>query len=285
MRPVGVPGRWIWGLSGLATIAALAIRGTLLITFAGVPSLGPTPQAAATRTTTITQRVTSLNVQSYQGPVQVTAEAVRTVRVTEAITYFAPGSGAPPVTQSLSGGILMLADPTCELNDCNVSFAVTVPRDVAVTVSSGGGPISVSGVAGATLDSDGGPVRATGINGPLTVTTGGQPLFVNGLAGSLYADTGGGSLLAQNVAAATATIITGGGEAQIGFTAAPDMVLVSTDAGAATLTVPAGSYALTADSGGGPLLVGIAADPAARRSITVATGGGALQIEPTRHGR
>ena len=46
------------------------------------------------------------------------------------------------------------------------------------------------------------------------------------------------------------------------------------------LTVPGGPYALTADSGGGPESIGIATDPSARRSITVSSGGGQLQVGP-----
>ena len=35
MRTVVTRGRWIWGVSGLVTTAALIISGTLLITSAG----------------------------------------------------------------------------------------------------------------------------------------------------------------------------------------------------------------------------------------------------------
>ena len=73
------------------------------------------------------------------------------------------------MVQSVSGGHLSLGDPECASSDCSVSFAVTVPADVTVTVDTEGGPISVSGVAGANLDSGGGPVRATRIGGPLVV--------------------------------------------------------------------------------------------------------------------
>ena len=80
------------------------------------------------------------------------------------------------VTQSVSGGRLSLSDPACTHADCNVDFDVTVPADVTVTASTGGGPMAVSGIAGANLASGGGPVRATLIGGPLTVNTGGGPL-------------------------------------------------------------------------------------------------------------
>ena len=300
MRVITSPGRWVWGVSGLVTVVALAVPGTRLITSAGDPgnqSAYPKP-GMVTQTVTVSQPVTRLEVQSYGAPVQVTAGPVRHVQVTETIQGDPQDGGPPAVTQSVSGGRLTLADPACSDSGCSVSFAVTVPPDVSVTAASGGGPVAVSGTAGANLDSGGGLVRATGIHGPLTVSTEGGPLMVNDVTGPLYADTGGGALglyglagppyantgggplQAGAVAAATATAITGGGEARIGFTTAPDTVMVSTDGGPAALALPGGPYAVTADSDGGPELVGIAADPAARHAITVTTGGGLLQVEP-----
>lgn len=277
MRRIAAPGRWIWGLSGLVAVAGLAIPGTRLIISAGHDGGGNTPRAI-TRTVTVPQPVTSVYVQSYGAQVQVVAGPVRRVRVTEAIEFAPRDQGAPAVTQSVSGGRLTLADPACKDADCSVGFRVTVPPDVAVAAASGGGPVMVSGVAGADLDSSGGPVRATGIRGPLEVTTEGGPLTVNGLTGPLRADTDGGPLLAHDIDAATATVITGGGATRIGFSAAPDTVVVSTDGGTVELAVPGGPYALITDSNGGPQLVRIATDAAARRSITVTTGGAPLTI-------
>jgi hypothetical protein len=315
MRAVATPGRWIWVLSGLITTAALVVSVTALITSAGQPD-NAQPQSVATQTVTVPQPVTSLTVQSFGAPVEVTAGPVRQVRITETMTYDspdgpvsvqaqpkgapvpggpvsaqpkgeqqmpgAPESALPAVVQWVSGGRLTLADPGCENSDCSVSFAVTVPADVTATVSTEGGPVTVSGVAGADLDSGGGPVSAVRIGGALTVITGGGPLMLDGLAGPLRADTAGGTLTAQDVAAATATVTTGGGDASMVFSAAPDTVTVSTDGGQARLVVPGGPYALNANSDeGGPQSVGIATDPAARRSITVISGGGPLVIEPT----
>ena len=53
---------------------------------------------------------------------------------------------------------------------------------------------------------------------------------------------------------------------------------LDTDGGPAMLTVPGGPYAVTAESDGGPQVVGLATDASARRSITVTSGGGSLQI-------
>ena len=152
--------------------------------------------------------------------------------------------------------------------------------DGPLTVSTDGGSLQLNGTAEANVDSGGGPVTAAQIDGLLTVSTDGGSLQLNGLAGPLRADTGGGPLFMQGVNAATATVSTGGGSARIDFSVAPDTVTLRTDGGPAMLAVPGGPYALTAESDGGPQSVGIATDPAARRSITVTSGGGSLQIGP-----
>ena len=296
MHAVATSGRWLWGLSGLVTTAALVITGGRLITSAGQAE-NAQPQSVATRTVTVPQPVTSLTVQSYGAPVEIKAGLVRRVQITETMAYDAQGgpisvsaqpekggpiSGQPAVVQSVSGGHLSLGDPACAQSDCSVSFAVIVPSDVTATVITEGGQVAVFGIAGANLDSGGGPVNAAEISGPLTVITGSGSLQLDGLTGPLRADTGGGPLAAKEVAAATATVTTGGGDAAMSFSAAPDSVTVSTDGGAVRLAVPGGPYALSADSGGGgPQSVGIATDPAAPRSITVSSGGGPLDIEPT----
>ena len=330
MHAVAPSGRWIWGLSGLITTAVLVVPGIRLITSAGQAE-NAQPQSTATQTVTVPQPVTSLTVQSYGAPVEVTAGPVRHVRITETLMYDSqtgpvsvsavptqaqpasggplsaspagaqpasggplsaspagaqpasggPLSGAPAVEQSVSDGRLSLADPACEGSDCSVSFAVIVPPGVTATVATEGGPITVSGIAGGNLDSGGGPVSATNVSGPLTVITAGGPLALDGLAGPLSADTGGGPLGARDVASQTATVSTGGGDASVAFSAAPDSVTVSTDGGNVRLAVPGGPYQLNATSdGGGPQSVRIATDPAAHRSITVISGGGSLEIEP-----
>ena len=173
MRTVAAPGRWAWGVSGLVTAVVLAIPGTRLITGAGVPGgMYAHPQRTVTQTVTVPQPVTSLNLQSYGAPVQVTAGSVRHVQVTETIMYDPNGGKPPAVTPSVSGGRLTVAVPACSVSGCSVAFAVTLPSDVFVSVATEGGPVTVSGTtAGAHLDSGGGPVRARGIDGPLTVTT------------------------------------------------------------------------------------------------------------------
>jgi len=286
MRAVADRSRRFWALSGLITAAALAFPGANFVATAGDASNPPSAAPVSmTRTVTVPQPVTSVTVLSYGAPVQVTAGSVRRVRVTETASV-PPDIGPVSVTQSVAGGRLVLADPACSSSGlpCSVSFTLVVPFGVTVTAVTDGGPLTVSGVAGADLDSGGGPVSATRIAGPLTVRTSGGPLLIDGLTGPLDADTSSGPVAAQGLGSATASITTDGGNAQLAFTAAPDSLTVSTDSGLATLTVPGGPYALTADTNGGPESVRIPTDPAAQRLITVSTGGGPLQIGPPQPG-
>jgi hypothetical protein len=313
-RP-GTGSRLLWRASGAVTAAFLAAGGGWLIVRAGTPA--PSIMSAIpTRTITIAQPVSSVNVQSYGAPIQVTRGSGPDVTVTEAIAY-AKQDGAPAVTATATNGQLTLAAPACNSSNCSVGFTVTVPaRDAtAVTAMSDGGTIVVSGVTGASLDSGGGnvwatgvtgslvvsseggpvfvtgargtnvdsgggPVRASTINGPLTVSSEGGPVTVTGLTGTMYAGTGGGPLFAQGVSAPTATVIAEGGDVRLGFRTAPQSVQVNSGGGAAFVSVPGGPYALTTDSGGGPQSVGISIDPAAARSINVSTQGGPLRVEP-----
>jgi hypothetical protein len=313
MRQVTVPGRLLWGISGVITVVALGVPGAHLILNAGMPTAGGDLSAVPTRTITITQPVTSLNVQSYGASIQVMTGTGPDVTVAEAISY-PQGDGSPAVTAQVTGGQLTLAAPACADSPCSVGFTVTLPTHVPVTAASSGGDIIISGAAGASLDSGGGAVRATDVTGSLgitseggpvfvdsaaganvdsgggvvqaariygqlTVSTEGGPLTISGLTGALHADTGGGTLNAEGISAPATAVTTEGGDARLGFATAPDSVQVDTGGGAADLTVPGGPYALTADdAGGGPELISIATNPAATRSITVSTNGGPLRI-------
>jgi DUF4097 and DUF4098 domain-containing protein YvlB len=194
------PGRWIWGLTGLIAVIGLAIPGTWLIVNAGnqgnYPN-GQAIQATPVKTITITQSVTSLSVESYGAPIQVTAKPVQRVTVTAAISYN-PGDGAPDVTAAVSHGRLLLAAPACATSDCSVGFTVTVPSGVAVTAKSDNGPVTVLGTADTDLDSGGGPVSATRIDGFLTVTSENGNVAASGAQGANI-DSGGGAVTATQI--------------------------------------------------------------------------------------
>jgi hypothetical protein len=296
-------GRWIWVISGAIMIALLGIPIARVFARAGA-SGGAITVRPTTHVITITAPVNNLSVQSYGSNIRVIGStSARRVQVIETVFYDPQQDLAPAVIDAVSGGQLTLAAPACETQDCSVGFTVTVPSKVSVTAVANGGNVVVSGVAGANLDSGGGTVIAASVSGPLTVASEGGNQSLLNIGGLLKTDSGGGDVVVQGVTAASATITTdggqltamgmatwvatvsaGGGDARIGFSRPPGSVDVTTDGGNATVLVPGGPYALTANSGGGSEVIGIATSPSARASLTITTGNGTLVIEPASGG-
>jgi hypothetical protein len=275
MRAVAVPGRLVWGISGVVTVAALAVSGAHLITSPWDPGQGQQIQGTVTRTVTLSQPVTSVNVQSYGGSVKVTGARVSRVKVTEAVGVPGPGNGTPPVAATVRDGQLSVGGPACGSWENCVSFTVTVPRDVAVTVASEGGPVTVSGVAAVNLDSDGGSTVVSGIDGPVTAATGGGPLDLADVTGPLQADTGNGSLIASAITAKTAMVTTDGGPAQL--TGSIGALGVYTDGGSANITLSTAPDTVTIDTGGGPATLAVPGTVTTPRA-TVSTDGGSARF-------
>jgi hypothetical protein len=263
-------GRWIWTLTGLATVGLLAWPVVGLISAAGNRGHGEfvavTP--ILTRTVTVAQPVTSLSVETYGAPIQVTAGPVHQVTVREAISYPGPGQ-APTVTAAVSDRRLTLDAPACATTGCSVGFTVTVPPGVAVSAESDDGGIAVAGVAGANLDSGGGPVQASDIDGPLSVSSedggitvsdvsapggtnlnsGGGPVQASHIDGPLTISSEDGGITVSDVTAPSGTNLdSGGGPIQVGRVTGP-LTLTSEDGG---VTLDGLTGDLDADTGGGP---------------------------------
>ena len=283
MQSVTARGRWVWGVSGLATLVALAVPTAQLVTSGGQAwpmhaSAHPFPAATLTRPRTVPLCVTSVTVNTSGMPVRVVTGPANRIKITEMFSYDKRAGEPPAVTPWVSRGSLTLNDSACSDDTCGVAFSLVVPPGIAASVTSEGGDVVVSGTAGTVIDSGGGAVRATQIGGQLSVQTEGGPLQIAGLSGALNADTGGGPLIARGVTATTAEVTTEGGDAVVAFAVAPGSVHMDTGGGAATLVVPRGPYALTADTGGGEEVLDVALDPAAPRSVIISTEGGPLLI-------
>jgi DUF4097 and DUF4098 domain-containing protein YvlB len=272
-------GRWIWTLSGLATVGLLAWPVVGLIANAGNGGQGEfvTATPIVTRTVTVTQPVTSLSVESYGAPIQVTAGPVHHITVTEAINYPGPGQ-APTVTTAVSDRRLTLDAPTCATNGCSVGFTVIVPPGVTVTAESDNGGIAVAGVAGANLDSDGGQVQASHIHGPLAISSedggitvsdvsapsganldsGGGPVQASHIDGPLAISSEDGGITVSDVTAPAVNLDSGGGPIQVGRVDGP-LTLNSEDGG---VTVNGLTGDLDADTGGGPIAGDVSSGPA-----------------------
>jgi len=283
-------GRWIWTVSGLATVGLLACPVVVLISNAGNGGQGEfvTATPTLTRTVTVSQPVTSLSVESYGAPIQVTARPVHHITVTETISYGGPGQ-APAVTSAVADRRLTLDAPSCADTGCSVGFTVTVPPGVTVTAESDNGGIALTGVAGANLDSGGGPVQASHIHGSLSVTSenggitvsdvsapsgtnldsGGGPVQASNIDGPLTVSSENGGITVSDVTAPGVNLDSGGGPVQVGRVNGP--LTVTSENGGVTVNDLTGD--LDADTGGGSF-AGILA--AGRASVQTEDGSAAL---------
>jgi hypothetical protein len=277
-------GRWIWTLSGVATVALLAVFGGWGFVRVGDAPGGPPPLSAIpTRTVTVSQPVTSVNVTSYGAPIRLARGPVSQVTVVEGITF--EDKGPPPmVTATVSHGTLTLAAPSCVDTGCSVRFLVTVPTSVAVNASSEGGEISVSGATTANLESGSGPVTASGIAGALTVASEGGSITAAG-AGSADLDSGGGPIMASAVSGEVTANADGGsitthGTGAVSLDSGGGPVTATAVRGTATASADGGSITVTGatganlDTGGGPAIVRAVDGP-----LTAYTEGGGLQVD------
>ena len=282
-------GRWIWPLTGAGVIlvgtALIGIAASRAGTFGDGDGYAQT--ALPSRTVVVAGAVTSVNIDSYGAPIQVSRGPVNQVTVTETIGYDRPGN-RPGVTASNDGGDLTLAAPACQDGDCSVGFAVIIPASfpgVTVSASSEGGPVRVSGVATADIDSGSGPVSASDVQGLLTVTSSGGDITASG-AGSATLDSGSGRVSASAIPGPL-DITSEGGRIDVHDTGAATLnsgsgpVSASAVLGQLAVNSSGGSINVTSLRGGATLDSG-SGDVVARSvggALSANTSGGKLQVD------
>lgn len=278
-------GRWIWPLTGTATVLLLGAAISVAAIKAGTDNFG-NQSALPTRTVTVNGPVTSLNVSSYGAPIRVTRGPVSQVTVVETISFDGPDHPSA-VRASDHDGAVTLAAPSCEYGHCSVGFAVTVPSgfpDVTVTATSENGAVSVSGAGTTDIDSGGGPVTASAIRGALTVTSedgsitvsgagsasldsGGGPVTVNGVTGPLNVSSEDGSIDAHGTG--SATLDSGGGP--VTASAIHGALTVIADSGSVNVS---GAQGADLNSGGGPVTARSIDGP-----LSATTDSGSLEVD------
>jgi Putative adhesin len=147
------------------------------------------------------------------------------------------GTAAKPGHSSwtLSGGTLHLGiDCSGLVFSCGSRFEVAVPPRVAVTVDSGSGTDTVSGLPGpVTISGASGDVHVTGVSGPLKVSTGSGNITATAIRSAAVRMTASRGDVDVSFAAANV---------DVSFAAAPRSVAVKCSAGNATVRVPAAGH-------------------------------------------
>jgi Toastrack DUF4097 len=178
------------------------------------------------------------------------------------------GTAARPGHSSwtLSGDTLRLSiDCSGLVFSCGSRFEVAVPPEVAVTVNSGSGTDTVSGLSA--------PVTVNGNQGDVHVTGGSGPLQVS---------TGSGSVTATAIRSSAVQMTTDQGSADISFTAAPRSVTVRCSTGNVTVRVPTAGhrYHVLVSSGTGDASSKVPDDRQSTSIVQVSSGNGDATVLP-----
>jgi Toastrack DUF4097 len=167
---------------------------------------------------------------------------------------------------TLTGGTLRLSiDCSGLVLSCGSRFEVAVPPGVAITVNSGSGSDTVSGLPGpVTINGNQGDVHVSGVSGPLRVST------------------GSGGITATAIRSSAVQMTTNQGSADISFVAAPQSVTVRCSVGNATVRVPTAGHGyhvlVSSDAGGASSKV--PDDRQAGSVVQVSSGNGDATVLP-----
>ena len=166
------------------------------------------------------------------------------------------------------------------VGSCGLNATLEVPSQTAVTLSSGGGDMKVSGIDDVTLSSGGGDVAISGSGGLTSVTTGGGDLTASDLAGVLKFSTSGGDITGNDLAAPSVNAGSGGGDVTLVFTEPPANLDITSDGGDVTVLLPHGStaYYITSSPDGGNDSESVPASRLSHNTISVDSGGGDITI-------
>jgi hypothetical protein len=211
---------------------------------------GPNATTGPAKSYTITSPVAAVVINGGAGKITVTGSSRTTIAVTEQPSY--SNAAKPPVTShavaaTMYGTTLTLSYSCPSQLTCGVAYTVAVPRGATVRVSDREGAITLASLAG--------PVSATTLAGAISATA---------LA----------SRAAELSSRAGAIIAT--------FTAVPDSVHATTNAGPITLTLPrAAAYKVSAHTHVGQTTISVRQSAAAKSVITASSDIGNVTINQT----
>jgi hypothetical protein len=173
-------------------------------------------------------------------------------------------------------------DVRCRIpvGECGLNATLEVPSQTAVTLSSGGGDMKVSGIGDVTLSSAGGDVAISGPGGLTSVDTGGGDLTASDLAGILKFSTSGGDITGNNLTAPSINAGSGGGDVTLVFTKPPANLDITSDGGDITVLLPHGTtaYRISSSSDGGNDTESVPTSALSHNTISVQSGGGDITI-------
>ncbi len=214
-----------------------------------------------TNSYSVSAQLRTLVVNAHVGSVHVTGSDSAKISVAERISF---RGTAPSTTHRAAAGTLTLDSSCPALETCTVGYDITVPRTMAVRVTSSVGGISLRSLSGqVTAHTNAGGIDLGSVSGPVDATS-----HVGLISG-------------KDVSSPRAVFRSSAGTIDVAFSAAPAAVTATSDVGSVTLRVPGSlPYNVTTNVGLGSTHVGVTRSPASPHAITAGTRTGSVTIEP-----
>lgn len=265
-----------WAVLALAVPVALALIGWTGFSIVGLLAKGSYPFSFP-----LAVHNGQVNANLNVGNITLRQVPGGAARVMGTVQYglFRPGL----TTSATPGGDSVGVNCDGVNENCNVNATLDVPARTAVTLSSDGGDIAVSGFASdLTLSADGGNLTASNLTGHhLLLDTGGGDLNGNGFTGGLTVFTSGGNVDANGVVSPHAYVQSGGGDVTLVFTQPPQDLQVAAVGGNVNVILPSGHtrYHISANAQGGNLNIpSTLTSSTSHNTITINSGGGDITI-------
>jgi hypothetical protein len=244
VAPYAVPARRAVLPRGRA--AAVLAMLALLPLLAGCGALGQVGAGSHSpaKEFTVTGRVTSMVIHGGSGSVDVTGTSGSTVTVSQQASY----SSTPPTASHVLSGTTLTVSYSCPTELlCGMSYDVQVPRDVAVSVSTSAGSVTLTS-----------------------------------LAGTVSARAAAGLITAVDLRCGVASFNSNAGGVIATFSTVPRSLTASTNVGPITLTVPGSvAYLVAAHTVVGTSTITVRRGGSSAHSISAHSDLGSISISPS----
>ncbi|MCF3960930.1 DUF4097 family beta strand repeat-containing protein [Streptomyces fuscigenes] len=245
------------------THAVLAVCGVAVLA-ATATACGSDPSDAPVQKHTFAFTGKKLTIKADDSSVRIVPGDVTGIHVQRQVQGWVFVGTGPSPSWRLEGDTLTLKVKCAGLtSDCNARHTVTVPRDVAVTVTSGNGSVTAKGFRTAvTLDTSNGSAEVWDSSGPVSLSSHNGSVTGVGLTGSkVSASSSNGSI-------------------RLGFSSVPDDVHAVSDNGRIQIGLPKGhtAYAVDAGSNNGHTDIGVPRDDASPHSVKARASNGGISV-------
>ncbi|MFE9450754.1 DUF4097 domain-containing protein [Streptomyces sp. NPDC006739] len=235
---------------------ALAVAASAALAVGGLSACSALGQKTFEDDSALSQKVTSIHLDSKDGGVKVEASAnTSKVLVHRKVDY--RGDKPSGTSFHVENGVLTLLG--CG-KDCGIEYDVKVPAGLPVTGGTSNGDLTLDDVGTVNVHTTNGEIAVNGASGPVKLRTSNGEVRVKGVkGGGIDTQTSNGAVTIE--------------------TATPQNIKGRTTNGSLTVTAPAAKYQITADTSSGSKKVAFENDPSGTYRLDLSTTNGDLTVK------